>query len=133
MPGCLPLVPSSCVPGSSVPGCLPLRGVAKISGGGVCKTKAFRVNVSGTRISKVVFSVDKKVVRTLTSPNHGKASYSLKITPSNLARGAHRVAATVTFRAVTAKKPLKFAKVFAAGTHLNGKPCRGALLDPPSG
>jgi hypothetical protein len=110
-----------------------VKGTAKITGGGICKTKAFRINVSGKRISKVVFSVDKKKALTLTSPNHGKSSYSLKITPSKLARGAHRASAVVSFRAATKKKPQTFTRVFAVGTLLNGTPCRGIIPERPSG
>jgi hypothetical protein len=104
-----------------------------MTGGGICETKTFHVNVSGTRIRKVVFSIDNKKVLTLTAPNRGKNVFSLKVTPSKLARGAHRASAVVSFRAVTKKKDQRFARRFAVGTLLNGTPCRGISPEPPSG
>jgi hypothetical protein len=59
--------------------------------------KKFYVNVTGTHVRKVTFRLDRKVVKTLTRPNAGKAFRLPVVRSGRLARGTHRVTATTTF------------------------------------
>jgi hypothetical protein len=56
----------------------------------------FNVTVNGRQISRVVFALDGKVVRTLTRPNSG-TRYVLKVNPRTMRNGVHRIIARTTF------------------------------------
>ena len=71
-------------------------GSAKISGPEGCVTKNFHVTVTGKRISKVTFRLDRKVIKTLTRPNVG-TKFRIAVRPGSLKRGTHRITATTTF------------------------------------
>jgi hypothetical protein len=73
------------------------RGTAAIRGRTGCQGTPFNVVVNGRQIERVVFTLDGKVVRTLTRPNSG-TKYVLKISPRTLRRGVHRILARTTFR-----------------------------------
>ena len=73
------------------------RGTAAIRGRTGCQSALFSVVVSGRQIARVVFSLDGKRLRTLTTPNSG-SRYALRVNPRTLPRGIHRVIARVTFR-----------------------------------
>jgi hypothetical protein len=73
------------------------RGTAAISGVSGCAGPPFNVIVHGHQIQRVVFTIDGKVVRTLTKPNSG-SRYVLAVRPSRLGGGTHRVIARTTFR-----------------------------------
>lgn len=72
------------------------RGTAAIRGRTGCQGTAFNVVVSGRQISRVVFTLDGRVVRTLTAPNSGSL-YKLAVSPRTLKPGVHRVLARTTF------------------------------------
>jgi len=55
------------------------------------------VIVSGRQISRVVFTLDGRVVRSLTRPNSG-TRYRLAVNPRKMRTGVHRVIARTTFR-----------------------------------
>ena len=57
----------------------------------------FYVTVNGRAISKVVFRLDGKRVKTLTKPNRANKRYGMLITPRLQRFGTHRLTATTTF------------------------------------
>ncbi|MDX6677219.1 MAG: hypothetical protein QOE31_1271 [Solirubrobacteraceae bacterium] len=72
------------------------RGTAAIRGRTGCQGTVFNVTVNGRQISRVVFALDGKVVRTLTRPNSG-TRYVLKVNPRTMRNGVHRIIARTTF------------------------------------
>jgi hypothetical protein len=85
-------------PGPAPPdGVLCLRGAASISGATGCAGTPFNVVVRGRQIERVTFTLDGKVVRTLTRPNHG-SWYVLPVNPRLLIFGVYRVLARTVFR-----------------------------------
>ena len=89
----------------------PVRGVATINSGGHtgCARTPFRVNVAGTGVSRVVFTLDGKRIATLTRRNRANR-YSVLIRPAKLKRGTHRVQARVTYVSST-QTPAKTLRV----------------------
>jgi hypothetical protein len=85
-------------------GVLCARGTAAVRGRTGCQGSPFNVVVSGRQISRVVFAVDGKVVRTLTKPNSG-SRYTLPLNPRKLRIGVHRVIARTIFRSQSGTKP----------------------------
>jgi hypothetical protein len=77
-------------------GVLCARGTAAIRGRSGCQGSPFNVVVSGRQIARVVFTLDGKVIRTLTKPNSA-TRYKIAINPRTLRRGVHRVVAKTTF------------------------------------
>ena len=86
-PGPVPAGGELCKPGSAL-----------LSGKTGCQRKAFRVQVRGRQIAKVVFTVDGARLATLRRPNRGKR-FSVLLVPRNLKLGRHRVNARITFAA----------------------------------
>jgi hypothetical protein len=80
--------------------CVPTRGSAVVSGRSGCQSVAFDVRVRGSEIRRVVFAIDGKKVKTLTTPNQG-VGYVLRITPRQQRHGTHRVTAAVSFTAAS--------------------------------
>lgn len=80
------------------------RGTAAIKGTTGCAGTPFRVVVRGRQIQRVVFTLDNKVVRSLTGPNRGSL-YVLPVNPSTLRLGVHRVLARTTFRSQSGTRP----------------------------
>ena len=76
------------------------RGTATISGRTGCVGVRFNVVVSGRQIQRVIFSLDGKVVRTLTRPNSGNR-FILPVNPGMLRNGTHRVLARTIFRSAS--------------------------------
>ncbi|MEA2138254.1 MAG: hypothetical protein QOG56_1404 [Solirubrobacteraceae bacterium] len=72
------------------------RGTAAISGKAGCQGTPFRVTVSGREIERVVFTMDGKTVRVLSSPNSGDR-WVLPVNPRTKRPGVHRVLARVIF------------------------------------
>jgi hypothetical protein len=98
-PGVTPPTPPPSV-GSTAPqvsGSSAGPGAAKISGPSGCVGTKFHVTVTGKHIRKVMFRLDRKVVKTLTRPNAGKAFRLPVVRSGRLGRGTHRVTATTTF------------------------------------
>lgn len=75
----------------------PTRGSARLDASAPCRP-TFTVTVSGRRISRVRFSVDGRVVRTLRRPNAG-SRYRLRLTPARYSRRTHTVTARIDFAA----------------------------------
>lgn len=73
------------------------RGTAAIRGTTGCAGTPFRVVVRGRQIERVIFTVDGRIVRTLTSPNVGSL-WVLPVNPRTQRVGVHRVLARTTFR-----------------------------------
>jgi hypothetical protein len=105
--------PAGCTPRpgrAPAGGVLCARGTAKIGGPSSCTRLPFKVAITGSQISRTVFTLDGKKIRTLTKPNLGSTVYRVKIDPSHLTAKAHHVIARVTFRSTsgTQAKTLKF-------------------------
>jgi hypothetical protein len=73
-----------------------VRGTAAIRGRTGCAGSPFRVTVRGREITRVVFTLDGRVVRTLTRPNVG-STFVLPVDPRRMRTGVHRVLARTTF------------------------------------
>jgi hypothetical protein len=80
-------------------------GSARLSGPTGCVARAFRVRVSGRSISHVVFKLDGRVIKRLSSPNSSGGVYSVRIDPSKLRFSVHRVTADVTFNSSSRTAP----------------------------
>ena len=94
-----PAAPIVCTPPpgpAPAGGVLCARGTAAIRGRTGCQGSPFRVDVTGRQISRVTFSLDGRVVRTLTRPNSG-SRYRLAVDPRRLRGGVHRVTARTVF------------------------------------
>ncbi|MEV4421109.1 hypothetical protein AB0L40_14180 [Patulibacter sp. NPDC049589] len=84
--------------GTRCPGGVPT--IQRITG---CVSKAFDVRVTGTTISKVVFRIDGKAIKTLKKPTSGTA-WLLRITAAQAGKkGRHRVTATVTYAGASSR------------------------------
>jgi hypothetical protein len=92
------------------------KGTAAISGKTGCYGAPFNVVVSGRQIQKVIFSIDGKVVKTLTRPNSG-IRYKLPIRPSSLTTGTHRVLARTIFTTKSGTKSRTLRVVFSRCAH----------------
>jgi hypothetical protein len=79
-------------------------GAARLAGPGGCVGRTFSARVSGSKIAKVVFTIDGKRVKTLSKPNKGK-SFVLSVNPRSYRVGKHRLVAKVTFTAASKTKP----------------------------
>jgi hypothetical protein len=71
-----------------------LSGRARLSGPSGCVKRAFRARVTGRSITSVAFYVDGKLVKRFTA---NRSSYSIKVKPSGLGFGRHRIIARVKF------------------------------------
>jgi uncharacterized repeat protein (TIGR01451 family) len=104
-------------PGGNTPppgggGVLPeetLSGRARLSGPSGCVKKALRARVTGRSIASVSFFVDGKLVKRFTGQ---KASYSIKVRPSSLGFGRHKVVARVKFTAASGTKARRLPLTF---------------------
>lgn len=72
-----------------------------------CVSRAFNARVSGQNVSKVVFKLDGKKIKTLTAPNAG-TRFQIRVNPAKFRIGVHRITATVTFKPATKKKDQTF-------------------------
>jgi hypothetical protein len=78
-------------------------GSARLLGATGCQARAFRARITGTRIAKVIFTLDGHRVATLTRKNY-RGTYAVRIDPSRLRLGVHRLVAKVTFERGSATK-----------------------------
>src|SRR3954453_12213949 len=69
-------------------------GTASLAGKTGCVAKAFNARVKGKQVSKVVFKLDGKKIKTLTKPNSG-SDFILRVNPAKFKIGVHRIVATV--------------------------------------
>jgi uncharacterized repeat protein (TIGR01451 family) len=81
-----------------------VSGTAKLLGPTGCAAKAFNARVKGTKIATVTFVLDGKVVKRFKKPL-ASGSYALRINPTKLRLGVHRLVANVTFQSGTGTKP----------------------------
>jgi hypothetical protein len=96
-------------------------GTARLLGPTGCQARAFRARISGTRIAKVIYTLDGHRVATLMRKNY-RGTYAVRIDPSRLKLGIHRLVAKVTFQRGSATK----AKTF----RLSFQRCSRALRAP---
>lgn len=81
-----------------------IPGAARLLGPSGCAGKPFRVRVAGTRVARVVFTLDGKRLQTLRRPNF-RGQFAVRINPSKLRVGVHRLRATVTFESASRTRP----------------------------
>jgi hypothetical protein len=79
-------------------------GSARLLGPTGCVGKVFQARVRGTKIARVVFRLDGKVVKRLTKPNQSTA-FAFRVDTKKLRIGVHRLVATITFQAGSGTKP----------------------------
>jgi hypothetical protein len=73
------------------------RESARIAGSHGCVPRPFFARVSGTRISRVTFTLDGRRVATVRRPDsHG--NWKVRVNPGALSLGVHRIVAQVDFR-----------------------------------
>jgi uncharacterized repeat protein (TIGR01451 family) len=96
-------------------------GSARLLGPSGCATSAFNARVRGTKIARVVFVLDGKTLTRLAKPNLGTL-YSVRINPSKLRLGVHRLVVSVTFQRGSGTKPKTL--------RLSFQRCGRALADP---
>jgi hypothetical protein len=98
--------------------------VPKLKGPEGCVRDDFRVSLEAKGVAKVTFYLDKRKLRTLTAKNAVKGVLELKLDPSKLTVGAHKLLATITMAATSTAK----AKV--ASRSITVLRCRAAVLTP---
>lgn len=86
-----------------------LSGRARLRGPSGCVKTAFRARVTGRSIASVSFFVDGKLVKKITG---ARTTYSVKIRPSALGFGRHKVVAKVTFTAASGTKSRRLPLTF---------------------
>jgi hypothetical protein len=79
-------------------------GSAKLLGPTGCTSKAFSARVRGAKIATVTFVLDGKVVKRLRKPT-SKGVYALRVDPSKMRVGVHRLVANITFQSGSRTKP----------------------------
>jgi hypothetical protein len=84
----------------------------------------FRVSLKAKGVAKVTFYLDKHKLRTLTAKNAVKGLLQLKIDPSKLTVGPHKLLAKITMAATSTTK----AKV--ASRSITVLRCGAAALTP---
>lgn len=82
-------------------------GRARLIGPTGCQSRAFHARIKGTRVAKVVFTLDGKRIKTLRKVNFHK-TFAVRLDPSRMRIGVHRLVATVTFQKGTGSKAKKF-------------------------
>ena len=82
-------------------------GTARLLGPTGCTARAFRARVRGTKVARVVYILDGRVVSTLRHTNYHK-TFAVRVDPRRLSLGVHRLVAQVTFRRGSGTKPKTF-------------------------
>jgi hypothetical protein len=108
-------------PGQVVLGERITPGTARLLGRTGCASTAFNARIRGTKIARVVFSLDGKTLKRLAKPNL-RGSYAVRINPKSMRIGIHRLVATVTFKSGSGTKAKKL--------RLSFQRCARALADP---
>jgi uncharacterized repeat protein (TIGR01451 family) len=90
-------------PGQVVLGTRIVPGRAQLLGPTGCASKAFSIRVRGTKIRSVKVTVDGKVIKRVKVL--GSKTLKIRIDPSKLRVGVHRVVANVTFAKGSGTKP----------------------------
>jgi hypothetical protein len=73
--------------------------------------RAFHARVSGTKIARVVYYLDGHRLKTVTRKNF-RGTYAVRIDPSRLKVGVHRLLVKVTFQRGSATKAKSFRSSF---------------------
>ncbi|MEA2497521.1 MAG: hypothetical protein QOJ29_5432 [Thermoleophilaceae bacterium] len=85
-------------------------GQARLHGPTGCPARAFHARIRGTKVAKVVFTLDGHRIATRTRKNF-RGTFAVRIDPGRLEIGVHRLVAKVTFQRGSATK----AKTFRLG------------------
>jgi hypothetical protein len=72
-------------------------GRARLLGPTGCTARAFHARVRGTKIARVVFTLDGRRIKTLRKKNF-RGTYAVRINPRSLRIGVHRLVVKVTFQ-----------------------------------
>ena len=91
-------------PGQVVLGERIAPGAARLLGPTGCRGTAFRARVAGSKIARVVFTLDGKRLATLSKPNF-RGQFAVRINPAKLKVGVHRLVATTTFERGSSTRP----------------------------
>lgn len=94
-------------PGQLVAGARITPGRARLIGPAGCVSRAFHARIKGTKVAKVVFTLDGKRIKTLRRTNFRK-TFAVRLDPRKMRIGVHRLVATVTFQKGTGSKAKKF-------------------------
>jgi hypothetical protein len=81
-----------------------VAGTARLLGPTGCQSRAFNARVRGTKIASVRFVLDGKTLKRVSKPNRA-GLFAVRINPSKLRIGVHRLVATVTFQRGSATRP----------------------------
>jgi uncharacterized repeat protein (TIGR01451 family) len=98
--------------------------VPKLKGPQGCVRNDFYVSVKAKGVAKAAFYMDKRKLATLTAKNARKGLLTLKIDPSKLAIGPHKLLAKITMAATSTTK------VTVASRSVTVLRCRAAVLTP---
>ena len=98
-------------PGQAVLGARITPGRARLLGPTGCTSRAFHARIKGTKVARVVFTLDGKRLKTVTRKNF-RGTYAVRINPSRLSIGVHRLIAKVTFQRGSATKAKTFRLAF---------------------
>jgi hypothetical protein len=109
--------PAATPPAQVVLGQRTTPGTARLLGRTGCVTRSFYARVRGAQITRVVFVIDGKVVKTVTKPNL-KGAFAVRINPRNFKLGLHRIVARVRFTSGSGTR----AKVLRLGFQRCAKP-----------
>jgi uncharacterized repeat protein (TIGR01451 family) len=82
-------------------------GAARLAGPSGCQSRAFNARIRGSRIATVTFALDGKVVKKVRNTKNAKL-IQLRVNPSKLKLGVHRLVVTVTFQSGSNTKPKTF-------------------------
>ena len=86
-------------------------GRARLLGPTGCTARAFHARIRGTKVARVVFILDGHRIATVTRKNFA-GSYAVRIDPSRLRMGIHRLAVKVTFQRGSGTKAKTFRLAF---------------------
>jgi hypothetical protein len=98
--------------------------VPKLKGPQGCVRHDFSVSIKADGVARITFYMDKHKLRTLTAKNARKGLLTLKIDPSKLAVGRHKLLAKITMAATSTTKATVASRSVAVLR------CRAAVLTP---
>jgi uncharacterized repeat protein (TIGR01451 family) len=79
-------------------------GTAKLAGATGCQSRAFNARIRGSKIATVTFVLDGKVVKKVKNTKNASL-IALRVNPSKLKLGVHRLVVNITFQAGSGTKP----------------------------
>ena len=110
--------PGTATPPAAPPAAVEVLGARAVASSAVlksasgCAKQAFTASVSGRGIDRVTFYLDGRRIKTVHNP-----SYRVRISPTGLTRGAHRVTARVVFVAAAQRGPATRRMTFLRCAH----------------